>query len=315
MKPALKASRDVQRMGPPTSTLTPSITSPSIATSGSSSTDTSTPKRFVCSRPECAAQGIAYTRKAHLNDHCRSKHSQARFVCHEHECDKLFVRVDDLRKHINRVHKHLRPFLCLNGARPTFWHRACDCGRAFATRNELNRHRNAFQASVLKDQTLIKFAASALLGQSLAENESGDQGEDRSEDKGENEAVNEGLIEAEIEGDNDIQIQLPAVLLKQSTASLVESCNRAVFAGIIEDLFQGHFNDRPPQIPELSHLVDMSVAGSIRSEHDDGPVMTMDETSYDDDETKLYIRLSNHLRRRRSGTFRDLFGQLWLIKL
>lgn len=113
----------------------------------------------------CDVEGCSrtFTRATALNDHIRSKHTHEKpYACPLPTCDARFSRSDSQRKHIARVHQGRRDFVCGGEKDP---HCNCACGRAYATRNELNRHHktsNSRQEAATSDnQVESSFSTSA----------------------------------------------------------------------------------------------------------------------------------------------------------
>ena len=85
----------------------------------------------------------AFTRATALYNHVRAKHTLEKpFTCSSPICLERFSSSDSRQKHIARVHEGRRDFVCGSDKDPRC---ACACGKAYATRYELNRHHNTLK--------------------------------------------------------------------------------------------------------------------------------------------------------------------------
>ena len=66
-------------------------------------------KGLRCSEKGCGAR---FSRRDSLEDHGRSKHGKAKLRCSEPGCEKEYFYKFTLIRHINTIHKKLKPYEC-----------------------------------------------------------------------------------------------------------------------------------------------------------------------------------------------------------
>ena len=89
------------------------------------------PKRFFCMK--CMSQGVqtGYTKRNDLNKHLEGcgKEKEKKHHCTYEGCDSSFIRFDNLRQHVAKVHTK------------EFLYKCKKCGRGFYTSPEASSHR------------------------------------------------------------------------------------------------------------------------------------------------------------------------------